>query len=192
MNAPTDITSSDHNPFAAPQSAVEADASSDWKDAERIRHAHLSHEASVKSIGSVFLIAALICGAFSFLIYSDRPIGGPARVAEQFTIMAIFIVIGLFLLLISIALIRLRPWVRVPAMILSAMFVFVIPIGTLLAPYFLYLLICKKGETVLSAAYRKTISQTPHIKYRTPVAGWAILGVLVLSILALGVFTMGW
>jgi uncharacterized BrkB/YihY/UPF0761 family membrane protein len=57
-----------------------------------------------------------------------------------------------------------------------------IPVGTLINGWILYLIHCKKGQTILSPGYQDIIAATPHVKYRRSVGDWIALG-LVLAIL---------
>jgi hypothetical protein len=53
--------------------------------------------------------------------------------------------------------------------------------------YILYLVFSQKGKTVFSDEYQAVIQQTPHIKYRTSIIIWILLG-LVALLLAIGLF----
>jgi hypothetical protein len=59
------------------------------------------------------------------------------------------------------------------------------PVGTLINGYILFLLFGRKGKTVFSEEYQVVIEQTPHIKYRTPLVVWILLG-LVLFVIGAG------
>ena len=82
----------------------------------------------------------------------------------------------------GIGLRRLSPWARIPSGILSGFGLLGFPIGTLINGYILYLLFSKKGTTVFSEEYKRAIAQTPHIKYRTSLVVWILLGLLLLLI----------
>jgi hypothetical protein len=56
------------------------------------------------------------------------------------------------------------------------------PIGTLISAYFLYLLSSQKGVYIFSPEYARVIAATPHIKYKTSIIGWILLGILVFFI----------
>ena len=83
---------------------------------------------------------------------------------------------------------KLKPNVRIPAIILSALGLFAIPVGTIIAIYMLYLLGSAKGRTVFSEEYAQVIAATPHIKYRSSIIVRIFLWlILALIILALGI-----
>jgi hypothetical protein len=78
---------------------------------------------------------------------------------------------------------QLKPWSRKPATLLAGLGLLLYPVGSLLSPYILYLLLSGKGRFVFSPAYREVISQTPELRYRTPPALWIAL-IVVLSVFA--------
>ena len=80
-----------------------------------------------------------------------------------------------------------KKWARIPTGILSGIGLLAFPIGTLINAYVLYLIFSAKGKMVFSDEYRAVIEQTPHIKYRTSIIVWIVLGLLLLLI-AFGIF----
>lgn len=82
---------------------------------------------------------------------------------------------------------KLKSWARIPTAILSGIGLLGFPVGTLINGYILYLVFSRKGVTVFSDDYKRVIAETPHIKYRTSIVVWIILGWLVALIL-FGVF----
>ena len=94
--------------------------------------------------------------------------------------------VSLLLLTVSAGLSYLRKWVRTPAMVLSVILIAAFPVGTLLGPYFIYLLRSPKTEVVFSDEYRTVIKQTRHVRMKTPVIAWIVL-VAILTLVASGV-----
>jgi hypothetical protein len=90
--------------------------------------------------------------------------------------------VGGLQLWVGLGLRKLRPWTRIAAGILSGIGLIAFPLGTLINGYILYLLFSKKGSTVFSADYQRVIADTPHIKYRTSILVWIVLGLLVLVV----------
>lgn len=148
---------------------------------EQIRKAHLSHEASIRSVGqlyllgAVFLIPASIISLVSVTGMKDR---------EVSVIFAAFFLLclGGFQLAVGLGLRKLKSWTRIASGIISGFGLLAIPLGTLINGYILYLLFSKKGSTVFSADYQRVIADTPHIKYRTSILVWIVLGLLVLVV----------
>ncbi len=142
-------------------------------DSERIRQDHIKHEASVKSVGFLYFLSA------TFLILGGS--FGLAGVGDGAILMAIFF-LGLagVQIWVGLGLRRLKPWARVPTAILSGFGLLGFPVGTLINAYILYLVLCEKGRMVFSEEYRRVIQVTPHIRYKTSIVVWILLGVLLL------------
>ena len=153
--------------------------------AEQIRNEHLKHEASVKSVGILYFLSAsamLIVSIVSItaLVADSSPSGFPSLAAG-----VVFLGLSVILICGGIGLRRLKPWARVLAGILSSLGLLGFPLGTLINGYILYLLFSTKGRMVFSPDYQRIIRETPHIKYRTSIIIWFLLG-LVLFIVAAG------
>ena len=147
---------------------------------ERIRKEHINHEASVKSVGLLyflgggFLAVAGVCYLFALGISNRAEFGAAIGV--------LFIAVAGVQIWTGIGLRRLKSWARIPAGVLSGLGLLAVPIGTLINGYILYLLFCKKGTMVFSEGYQRVIAETPHIKYRTSIVVWVLLGLLILLI----------
>lgn len=149
-------------------------------DAEETRKQYLKHEASVKSVGILYYLGGvglLLIGLFGFAAAGSR-----SREIE--------ILPGLFLIALAVGqfwtgtgLRRLKPWARIPTGIFSGIGLIGFPVGTLINGYILYLIFSRKGKMVFSEEYRAVIQQTPHIKYRTSIVLWIVLGLLLALIL---------
>ncbi len=172
-------------------------------EVEAIRHAHLSHEASVKSIGLLYLIGSgmlLLAGTGYFItgiaMLNDGNRPGEPSLA-QFG--AVMLAIGAFLVIYAVAQIvvaiglrKLSPWSKIPAAVIAAIGLIFFPIGTLINGYVLYLLFSKKGTMVFSPRYKDVIFQTPHMKYKTSIVVWVLvglLGVLFVAVIAAALFS---
>ena len=144
-------------------------------DSERIRQDHIKHEASVKSVGFLYFLSA------TFLILGGSI--GLAGVGDGAILMAIFF-LGLagVQIWVGLGLRRLKPWARIPTGILSGIGLLGFPLGTLINGYILYLIFSEKGKTVFSADYQRVIQETPHIRYKTSIIVWILLGLLLLLI----------
>ncbi|MCZ6895232.1 MAG: hypothetical protein O7H40_14455 [Gammaproteobacteria bacterium] len=171
------------NPYAAPTVNL-VDAGGTLAQAEETRRAHISHEASVRSIGLLYYLSSAsfwVMLAVMFVGRSDsaQPIG------QTVGLMVVLLAFGIGFCLVGFGLRKLRGWVRIPTGIASVLGLIAFPLGTLINGYILYLLFSKKGGTVFSVDYAEVIALTPHIKYRSILA-WVALGALVLLI-AIGV-----
>ena len=167
------------NPYATPKAVVADEGAS--SQVEAVRKEHIQHEASVKSVGVLFMLGGLgtLAAAASMAIPAmaiavDRP--G-------------FLVIGMAVAVLGIVYVasgwglrKLRSWSRAPAIVLAAIGLLGFPIGTLINAYILWLVLSAKGRMVLSAEYASIIEATPHIRYRTSIVVWIALGLLVLLV----------
>ena len=160
------------------------------QEQEAVRNTYLKHEASVQAVGSLYLLGAIIltlAGAATLAGLTAEPGKTSAQDAVTSQVVGVlFIGLGLLQLRVGLWLRKLNPKARTPATVLSAIGLLGFPIGTLVNTYVLYLLRSKKGEMVPSSYYQDVISATPHIKYKTPVIVWVLLGLLVV-LLILGI-----
>jgi hypothetical protein len=202
------------DPYAAPQAPLRWEAaaarSEDLARDEAIRRAHLSHEASVQSIGGLHYLSVVFC-ALGFVLTLFR-ILTPSRQAAParqgiglIAVLVYYLAVTALNLAMGIGLTRLKPWARWTEVVLTSLsLVYFIVVGvwlgsTAAAPagsagflavilavmmiipgYILYLLLSPKGAVVFSPEYREIIERTPHIKYKT---SWLVKGCLILFIL---------
>jgi hypothetical protein len=166
------------NPYATPK-AVVADA--DASGAEIVRQEHITHEASVKSAGWLYMLGGLgtlVTGAALFI-----PSMATAAERPGFLVIGVAIaVLGVAYVVIGWGLRALRAWARTPAIVLAAIGLLGFPIGTLINAYILWLVVSRKGRMVLSSEYASIVEATPHIKYRTSIVVWILLGLIVLLV----------
>jgi hypothetical protein len=181
------------NPYEAPTAHVEDVHTPESDSAEAIRREHLQHEASVRSIGTIYLMASsvwgLLAGVILVQIFQDLDAG---RFYDSFYGSAGFVLLPVASFAIGLGLRRLRPWTRIPAIVLSCLGLLWIPFGTLLHGYFLYLLFAAKGKRVLGPEYAAIVAATPHIEHRTSIATWIFLGLLLLFLIMSVVIGMLW
>lgn len=167
-----------YNPFQAPE-LLESDEGPFHSSDEFLRTEHISHEASAKSIGTLYFLAAIlvsVAGAVLFTGSNPVDIGG----------LLILVLTACFLLAVAIGLWRLQTWARWIAVVLAFPGLLAVPLGTLINGYILYLLLTAKGSMIFSKEYRKIIEATPHIKYQSSKIVLALL-VLLLTVLLLAI-----
>jgi hypothetical protein len=148
-----------------------------------IRNIHLKHEAAVRSIGLLYflggtvMILAGVMGLFS---------------GETSTTLAgvLLLVLGFVQFWVGRGLRRLQSWARIPTGVLSGLGLLGFPIGTLINAYILYLVFSQKGATVFSPRYQQVIAATPHIKYRTSIVIWILLGLVILLVAAAVIYSV--
>ena len=174
-----DNINDDYNPFQAPESADHGGGFG-ASHVEAIRREHLSHEASVKSIGSLYLLGGVLMlfGSIFGIAMSAGAGRGPAG-PNELVVFALLFVFAAVQLATAVGLQRLRPWARIVAGIFSTIGLIGFPIGTLISAYFLYLLFSTKGTMVFSDEYKSVIKQTPHIVYKTSIIVWIFVFLLL-------------
>ena len=165
------------NPYAAPAAPVE-DVSTN-AEAEAIRRAHISHEASIKAVGFLYYLGGV--GVTLAGIMGLASGGAPAVVLS-----ALMLLVGVGQFFAGWGVRGLTHWGRVLGCVVSGLGLLAFPIGTVINAYILYLFLSKKGRTVFSPQYKDVIAATPHVKYRTSIIVWIFLA-LVLGLIVLGI-----
>src|SRR4030095_15829417 len=125
------------NPYAAPAAPVE-DVSAN-AEAEAIRKAHISHEASVKAVGLLYYLGAvgMALVGVSGLFAGREPGTGTG-------ISLLLLGLGVGYAFAGWGLRGLRPWGRIIGIVLAGFGLLGFPIGTLINAYILYLFLSKK------------------------------------------------
>ena len=180
----TNADSADHNPFAAPQTMGYA-GDIDSRPAALIRQQHLTHEASVQSVGSLYILGCLLTlvggGFLTFMVVSNS-----AQNSSDEGMGLLLLGLGFAQGFIGFGLNKLKSWARISAALFAGVGLLAFPIGTLINGYVLYLLLSAKGKMVFSDEYREVIEQTPEIKYKTSKVLWFFL-LLLLGLIGLGI-----
>jgi hypothetical protein len=169
------------NPYQAP---MVADVAAPETEAEVIRRAHLSHEASVKGVGTLYVIG----GLFGMLALAGLAIpaveGSGAMGMQEMIVFLVVGILGVVQFIGGLGLRKLTNTGRVIGAIVAAIGLIGFPLGTIISGYILYLLLGAKGKMVFSPEYRDIIARTPHIRYRTSKWVWFILLLFVVLIVA--------
>jgi hypothetical protein len=149
---------------------------------EEIRKQYLKHEASVKSVGILYYLGGIVLTVMG--VASLVAVGSSAEAILSLVVGGLLFVFGVGQFIVGYGLRRLKSWARIPTAILSGFGLLGFPIGTIINAYIMYLVLCKKGKMVFSEEYRDVMAQTPHIKYRTSIVVWILLGLIVFAIAA--------
>ena len=164
------------NPYAAPAAPVDDVAAN--AEAEAIRRAHISHEASIKAVGFLYYL-----GGVGVTLVAAASLLGAKDASVMLTLL--LIALGVTQFFAGWALRALRPWGRIVGCVLSGLGLLAFPIGTVINAYILYLFLSKKGSTIFAPEYQDVIAATPEVKYRTSILVWIFLALLV-ALLAFG------
>lgn len=172
--------SDEQSPYAPP-SAELTDTSSDEARAQITREEYINHEASIRSVGLLYYLAAVggLLGGIGMLVAAPA-----SEESVMVGIAVVYLALGVVMAFVGRGVRKLRRWVKIPVGFLSAIGLLGIPIGTLINGYILYLVFGKKGRFVFSDEYQAIIEQTPHIKYRTSIVIWLLLIIIFVGIVA--------
>ena len=172
------------NPYAAP--VAHGQPTKPGTKNEQIRREHVTHEASIKSFGFLYLLGGvlMIIGG-CVMLFVCLTGGAPADVEPSFTALlallsGVYLVIGATQIWVAVGLRKLNQVGRIGGTIFGALGTLGFPLGTLICGYFLYLLWSEKGTMVFSPEYKDVIAATPHIKHKTSIIVWIALGLLAL------------
>lgn len=144
---------------------------------EQIRKDHISHEASIKSVGLLYFL-----GSFFLVLVGVVLMFAPQDALPRLMGVA-FVLVGGVQFWTGMGLRKLTPWSRIVAGVLSGIGLMAFGLGTIINAYILYLLLSKKGSMVFSDRYKQVIARTPHVKYKTSIIVWILLGLLVLILM---------
>ena len=121
------------NPYAAPAAdftAAPERAVGELAEAEAIRRKYLGHEASVKSVGSLYYLGAVFCllAAFmtAFLVTGgNQAAGNPnnlfSQSAVRWALGAFYLVLSVLMVALGRGLTRLRVWARWTVIVLTSL-----------------------------------------------------------------------
>lgn len=169
----------------APPAAILVDAPEfEGSEHAAVRQAHIRHEIQVKSIGALYYFIGFMMVIMGFAFFM-----APKTSAEIEAMAMVFPVLGALMIVLGYGFRRLRPWVRIPGGILSAIGLLGVPIGTMIHTYILYLMFCEKGRVVLGPDYQAIVAATPKVKYIRTVGDWIATGIVygVLALVVVGV-----
>ena len=163
------------NPYAAPKVDPANPFSSASKEA--LRRAHLSHEVSIKSLGFLFYLAAafLLLSNFGEADDFQREHGPVVQYSITIFLTLVFLALGLGIR-------RFKKWARIGVFLFSLVGLLGFPVGTIISPFILYLILGRKGKIVFSAAYQEAIAATPDLKYQSSKWVWILFITLVIVI----------
>ncbi|MBK9364712.1 MAG: hypothetical protein IPN01_00085 [Deltaproteobacteria bacterium] len=193
----------DPNPYAPPAAdrgevtpppEPEMEGGMTLAEAEALRRRHLTHEARLQSVGTLMLLGALnlVTGPLLVLLGIFAVIGVAMNLDTEEGALggaAVFGVLGLMLTgfgALSLrggrGLRRLDPQHLTLYTVLVLLWLLSCSIFSLLGLWALVLLHAPAGKIVLSPEYAEARRLTPHIRFKTSVVTWIVLGLLVLGL----------
>jgi hypothetical protein len=164
--------STEMNPDAPPTAFV--DDVRRASELEATRREHLKHEASVRSVGTMYYAGSVLWSLFGvyFLLVAVR--------GTDFTawpLAVVCLVFGLASLAVAWGLRGLQRWAASAAAVLSALSLPVIPFGTVIGAYVLVLLRSAKGRRIFARDYAGIVAATPHIEPGSSRVVWIVFAV---------------
>ena len=172
--------STEVNPYAAPTAFV--DDVRRASEGEALRREHLKHEASVRSIGMLYYLGAVLLSLVGVLFVLLR-----GNVTD-WALAVVSLVLGLASLVVAWGLRRLKRWAASAAVVLSALSLAVVPFGTVLGAYVLVVLRSAKGRRIFAPDYANVVAATPHLEPGSSRVVWITFAVGALLTAAMLVF----
>lgn len=154
-----------------------------------LRREHLRHEALLRSVGTVYYISAGLALTGAAMVAIRMMLGG-GEVDDDppGALIAFLLLMSSALVIVGRGVRDLARWARVPVVVLSAVGLLAVPIGTLIHGFVLWLVLCAKGRKVFSQEYAAAIEQTPAMtlpRSPLPAAFVALLvGLMVFALVA--------
>ena len=175
----------DYNPFLPPAESFDTERHT-GTTAEAIRNRYLSHESSVRSIGSIHIAGGFVCLLWPISMYFE-----PLRRSSDIVPVVLLTLAGVVMFYFALAAYRLQRWSRIPSAIVTVLVGLAgACIGVPIAAYFLYVMFGPNGQMVYSDEYRQIIKQTPQIQYKTQTVSWFVLLILVSLICVVVMMTL--
>jgi hypothetical protein len=153
------------------------------RDPVAIRQAHIRHERQLKSVGLLFGFGALLM--FATVILGFFLDDGDSRGPHPLLGMVFIAPFAAGFALLAYGYRTLKPWVKFAGTAVSAIGLLMIPVGTLIHGYILYLIWCAEGQRVLESDYAEIVRATPEVRYRPTVGDRIALALLILIIVGL-------
>jgi hypothetical protein len=166
----------------------------DMDDFERIRRAHLSHEASIRSFGLLYFVggAIAVLAGVGMLVFGIFAVAGGQGTNDgmAFVLMLLFAAlyasIGALQVATGRGLRKLNSMGKNGGTFLGAIGLIGFPIGTIISSYLLYLIWSAKGKYIFSSEYQQVLKATPHVVYKTSKIVW-VLAILLFILVFLGI-----
>ena len=171
------------NPYSPPRARVDDVAQAD-SEAEEIRQEHIKHEAAIRSVGILYYLSGglmvVLGGGLLFGSFATKlgALGAGLSI--------VYAGLGVLMLFVARGVRTLQSWARITTIVLAAIGLLGFPVGTLINGYILYLMLAKKGKRIFEDDYKDIVEATPHIKYRTSIIVWIMVGLLLLAAVGIG------
>lgn len=168
------------NPYAAPK----AEVIPKHTEAETIRREFINHETSIRSLGCLSWLAAVV--------FSSVLVAGVVNVVSvSLGHLAFMLVQAVLAAALGRGLRTLQRWAGILAAlgagVVLALSLASLPSGTIsmvISAYIIFLMVGAKGRRVLTPEYRAIVLETPYVKTRSSVVVWVLLALLLVFLAA--------
>lgn len=177
------------NPYAAPLVGRET-VDPFQRDDALIRKQFIDCEGNIRSIASLLILGGLIL-AFVFGFFSvDFVARGDSADVALAALFGVIALLGAAQMIVGIRLQSFRPRARIGGIVCCVLWMFFIPIGTIIGGACLWYLVRPAAKYVFAPEYREVIRKTPHIRFQTSAVSWVFFIIMLLSLLTLIVIPM--
>lgn len=170
------------NPYAAPQSQVLQATSRD----EIIRKEYLNTEATIKSVGILYYLGAIVLILVSVIPFTKS---NPDLRSSDLIPVVLFLLLSIGMGVTAYGLRRLQSWTRIASIIISSIALIIGLInlsgGIIIHIYILVKMMGKQAAFVLTPEYQQIVANTPHVKRKTSVLVWVLLIVLLMVLIGI-------
>jgi len=169
------------NPYAPPETSSDQTES----PAESTRRLHINTEATIKSLGTIYIVGGILLVLSSLRLLSNFQTSGNSVEDSGFIIGAT--IPPLILIFLGFRIRKLKKIAVIIGGLLQIITLFAVPVGTLIGSLIIWTVFNKKGRYVVTPEYKEIIAETPHIKYRTSIITWILLAILILLLIGIAV-----
>jgi uncharacterized membrane protein (DUF2068 family) len=170
----------ENNPYAPPVGEMPVDNVFDLPVAE-LRRQLIDCEANLRSVARLLMLGGVLIPVVVLLVLTLAN----GLIAA---ILLLFLLLFPIQIVAGVGLLRRRPWARTLAMLCSALWLPVFPVGTVIGAASLFYLLRPAAALVFDPRYQEVIRRTPEVEFRTSVFGW----VLLLVVLSGGIGFVAW
>jgi hypothetical protein len=189
----------DHNPYAPPTAdqgeikpPPELEGGMTLAEAEALRRKHLTHEARLQSVGTLMMLLGafnvltgplfVLVGVFAVIVVAMNPGVDEGALSGGVVFGVLLTGLGALNYRGGTGLRRLDPRHRTLYTVLTSLWLLSCTFFSIFGLWALFLLHSPAGNIVLSPEYAVARRLTPHIKFKTSVVTWIVLGLLIVGL----------
>ncbi len=161
-------------------------------EAEALRRKHLTHEARLQSVGTLMMLLGafnvltgplfVLVGVFAVIVVAMNPGVDEGALSGGVVFGVLLTGLGALNYRGGTGLRRLDPRHRTLYTVLTSLWLLSCTFFSIFGLWALFLLHSPAGNIVLSPEYAVARRLTPHIKFKTSVVTWIVLGLLIVGL----------